>query len=112
MKKPKIRYYIGHDGTLTKEELLPWYKRIFKKRWEHYEETAIWVPKKTYTDAEEKKLRKLTAYTAYFDAYDVIVIVNAVRPNTFKESLDEITSGKYYINAKDKNYLHLLAACK
>lgn len=112
MKEPKIRYYLYSDGSIDREVRLPWYKRLFKEKWKQYETTNKWVLKKEYTETELKKLWKFQKHNPFFTEEDIMVIVNAIRPNTFKESFDEINSGKYYIDAKTKNYIHLLAASK
>ena len=70
------------------------------------------VPKKPYSNKEIKKLSDILYRNHDLDESDIIVIINSIRPNTIRESLTELETSEYYINATAKKDINLLKSGK
>lgn len=111
-----IEYKLYSDGCICKVKYYNWFKSVirFILNKNDYEYT-LYVPKKAYNDKEEAKLRNLLRRNCHLDNLDnkdMAILVNAVRPNTFKESIEEVETNKYYFDAATKEDINLLKSGK
>lgn len=112
-------------GAIVMKKRHNWFKRIWAKLtkkklpyndFELIEDECVWyypfnlkgylaknykvaTPKKNYSFKEVSKLKKLLCGkddTCKITEKDVITAVNAVRPNTFEQSLIELETNKFY----------------
>lgn len=64
------------------------------------ESTKVAIPKKAYSVKEIKKLEAMLQSDNLFSfttsVKDIIVAINTIRPNTFKENLTEVLTSKFY----------------
>ena len=78
----------------------------------HLFNLTSFVPKKPYSNKEIKKLSDILYRNRDLDESDIVVIINSIRPNTIRESLTELETSEYYINATAKKDINLLKSGK
>lgn len=108
----KIKWRLDWDGIITVRSRRNWLWRLFHKKYDWWKLEAEYIPKNDYSESELKKLRKFLCYNRTLDDKDIVVVINAIRPNTFKDSIEEIKTGKYYYNATAKEDINLLKSRK
>lgn len=109
----KIEYKLYSDGCINKVKYYGWFKSVIRFILNKDDcESTLYVPKKAYNTKEEIKLLNLLRKNNCLDNKDMAVLVNAVRPNTFKESIEEVETNKYYFDAAAKEDIHLLESGK
>lgn len=108
----KIKWELNGDGVISKMKRRNFICRLFHKKYDQWVTVEQYCPKKEYTEKEIHKLNKYLYYERDLDDKDIVVLINSVRPGTFKESLSEITNSKYYTNVTAKEDIHLLNSSK
>lgn len=108
-------YMIFDNGHIVHVEnrsnrLVRYFRHLFNLR-SNLELTSF-VPKKPYSNKEIKKLSDILYRNRDLDEDDIIVIINSIRPNTIRESLTELETSEYYINATAKKDINLLKSGK
>lgn len=108
----KIKWEVSYEGIISKLKKRSWLWQLFH-RWDYPWKTITqYTPKKEYSKIEQKKINKLLYLERDLDVKDLAIIVNTIRPNTFKESVEEVTTSKYYVNATTKEDINLLKSSK
>lgn len=107
------KYYLLNNGAILIEKKT----NLFKEIWgiitnKPYYSFECFAPRRPYNNPELSKLSKLVWVGRDLEEDDIIVILNHIRPNTIKESLSEIRTSKYYINATAKEDINLLRTSK
>jgi len=108
----KTKWKINYNGVISKIRRKNWLWRLFHKYSCPWKTVAEYVPKKDYSTIEQSKMGKLLYFERDLNDEDLVVIINAIRPNTFKESIEEVTTSKYYFNATTKEDINLLKSSK
>lgn len=91
-------------------KLVRYFRHIFNLR--SNLKLTTFVPKKLYSNKETKRLSDILYRNSNLDEADIIVIINSIRPNTIRESLTELETSEYYINATAKKDINLLKSRK
>ena len=120
--KVNLKERVLKAGSIVCRKNHNWFKRILAKlrkkelpynEFELIEKDLSWlysgqakqcekiaVPKRAYSTKEIKKLEAMLQLDDWCptatDEKDIIAAVNAIRPNTFKESLTEVLTSKFY----------------
>lgn len=108
-------YMIFDNGHIVHAEnrsnrLVRYFRHLFNLR-SNLKLTSF-VPKKPYSNKEIKKLSDILYRNHDLDESDIVVIINSIRPNTIRESLTELETSEYYINATAKKDINLLKSGK
>lgn len=111
----KTFYVLFDNGEIIRVEnrsnkLVRYFRHIFNLR--SNLKLTTFVPKKPYSNKETKRLSDILYRNSNLDEADIIVIINSIRPNTIRESLTELETSEYYINATAKKDINLLKSRK
>lgn len=108
----KTKWDLTHEGNILEQQKRNWLWRLFHRYEYPWKTVGEYALRKEYSSAEKNKLCKFLYFNRNLDGKDIIVLVNAIRPNTFKESIEEIKTSKYYFNATAKEDINLLRTSK
>lgn len=99
MKRNKNKWHLNYNGDIILLKKRNWfYKILFGTEWNVIETYEL---KKPYSKRELRKLEDMLYWIGDSED-DIIATINAIRPNTFKESLSEVKTNGYYVNTTEK----------